>query len=137
MRVGLRRLRAAFSLFKECLEYKQSETVKAELKWLTEELGPARDMDVFVDETIEPMRRTRPRRRIASLVQTIRQKRGAGFDRARRAVDGERFRRLVLETGLSLADGEWGTKRGDRHAQASSKSWSSQRKSWPGGPKRL
>jgi triphosphatase len=40
MRVGLRRLRAAISLFAKLLGDQEPERVKSELKWLTGELVP-------------------------------------------------------------------------------------------------
>ena len=52
MRVGLRRLRAAISIFKGILQDRQSETIKAELKWLTEQLVVARDYDVFLEDSV-------------------------------------------------------------------------------------
>jgi inorganic triphosphatase YgiF len=55
MRVGLRRLRAAISLFSNLLGDQETEGVKAELKWLTGELAPARDLDVYVRNEIEPL----------------------------------------------------------------------------------
>ncbi|HEV3113868.1 MAG TPA: CHAD domain-containing protein [Candidatus Binataceae bacterium] len=54
MRVGLRRLRGAMALFKRPLGDKQSERIKSELKWLTGELAPARDLDVYERSKIEP-----------------------------------------------------------------------------------
>ena len=59
MRVGLRRLRAAISLFAKLLGDQETERVKSELKWLTGELAPARDLDVYVRNEIEPLRRRR------------------------------------------------------------------------------
>jgi hypothetical protein len=44
IRVGLR---AAISLFSDLLNDRQTEQVKRELKWLTGEFGPARELDVF------------------------------------------------------------------------------------------
>src|SRR5215469_14499843 len=49
MRVGLRRLRAAMSLFSALLRDPQTEAIKTELKWLAGELGPARELEVLVD----------------------------------------------------------------------------------------
>src|SRR5207244_2097330 len=46
MRVGLRRLRAVLSLFKQMLDDPESEGVKSELRWLSQALDPARDFDV-------------------------------------------------------------------------------------------
>src|SRR5262249_5405378 len=43
MRVGLRRLRAAMSLFAALLRDPQTAAIKNELKWLAGELGPARE----------------------------------------------------------------------------------------------
>jgi triphosphatase len=56
MRVGLRRLRAAMSLFSKLLGDQETERVKSELKWLTGELALARDLDVYVRKEIEPLR---------------------------------------------------------------------------------
>src|SRR5262249_45187208 len=54
MRVGLRRLRAEISLFSKLLSGVGTQKIKAQLKWLTGELAPARELDVFVTENIEP-----------------------------------------------------------------------------------
>jgi hypothetical protein len=61
MRVGLRRLRAAISLFSKLFGDKQTERIKSELNWLeTGELSPARDLDVYERGTVEPLRRAAP-----------------------------------------------------------------------------
>src|SRR5256885_2293248 len=43
MRIGARRLRAAISAFKEMIGGAETEEIKAELKWITDQLAPARD----------------------------------------------------------------------------------------------
>jgi CHAD domain-containing protein len=60
MRVGLRRFRAALSLFKELVEQPDVEHIKSELKWLTEQLGAARDLDVLLKEGVERLQRQEP-----------------------------------------------------------------------------
>jgi len=108
MRVGLRRLRAAISLFKTLLRGPETEAVKASLKWLTEELGPARDMDVLAGEAVAPMVKETPAPAAAKALQSdIEHRREAGFARAKRAVCGERYRRLVLDTVLWINGGKW------------------------------
>jgi triphosphatase len=47
MRIGLRRLRTAISVFKDVVAGSDRERIKTELKWITAELGPARDLDVL------------------------------------------------------------------------------------------
>jgi len=107
MRVGLRRLRAAMSVFRDLLRDSESETVKAELKWLTEQLGPARDFDVFVRESVAPLSGTSAEMEI--LQKDIERRRDEGFKRARAAVDSERYRRLTLTIAFWLANGGWST----------------------------
>lgn len=108
MRVGLRRLRAAISIFKDMLQDHQSQHIKAELKWLTEQLAPARDYDVFLGDSVEPMREAQPQHgQLAALHSALLKERAAGFTMARDAVVSERYRRLTLRTALWLADGDW------------------------------
>jgi triphosphatase len=108
MRVGLRRLRAAISLFKEVLRGPETEAIKASLKWLTEELGSARDMDVLAHEGISTMTKTTSVPAAAkALKDDVTARRDEGFERARRAVASERYRRVVVETVLWINGGKW------------------------------
>jgi inorganic triphosphatase YgiF len=52
MRVALRRLRSAFSLFRKILGRENSTALLVELGWLAGTLGKARDLDVFVTQTL-------------------------------------------------------------------------------------
>lgn len=54
-RVALRRLRAGISLFREVLRGPEISHLAAEAKWLSGELGPVRDCDVFIGEILEPV----------------------------------------------------------------------------------
>ena len=55
MRVALRRQRSAVSLFSKVLPKDGLSSLSRELKWLSSQLGPARDWDVFVIETMAPI----------------------------------------------------------------------------------
>ncbi len=108
MRVGLRRLRAALSLFKEVLRDGEVDGLKRELKWLTEELGTARDYDVFVSNALAPYRAKHSDWHELEILQhDLERPRRAGFASARAAVESERFRRLLLDCALWLLDGGW------------------------------
>lgn len=52
MRVALRRLRSALSLFKKVLGPKSIKPLLTELNWLSGKLGKARDLDVFITQTL-------------------------------------------------------------------------------------
>lgn len=51
-RVALRRLRAAFGLFRGAVHGPAVRALAAEAKWLARECGPARDLQVFLTETV-------------------------------------------------------------------------------------
>ena len=56
MRVGLRRMRAAMSLFADIIrDDAQTAKIKSQLKWLTEELGPARELEVLLKRVVAPL----------------------------------------------------------------------------------
>jgi triphosphatase len=98
MRVGLRRMRAAISLFGKILPAASTERIKAELKWLTSELAPAREIDIFIKERIRPMARTtKPHRGMAAIERQFAAKRATAFKQAQRALASSRFRRLLIE----------------------------------------
>ena len=60
MRIGLRRLRAAIAIFADVVGDETEKKIKAELKWITQELGPARDLDVFAADVLDPLRASHP-----------------------------------------------------------------------------
>ena len=108
MRVGLRRLRAAMSLFKQVLHHPETEAIKQELKWLTGELAPARELDVLIGDVLVPAKKRNVRKQgLVGLSRELERKRKAALGRATAAVDSARFRRLMLEVVAWLETGEW------------------------------
>jgi inorganic triphosphatase YgiF len=108
MRVGLRRLRAAMSLFAVLLRDQQRAVMKAELKWLAGELGPARELEVLVNRVAAPMKRQRRRwRGMPSLSRKLAERRDAALTRAQDGVKSGRFRALTLDVAAWLQAGLW------------------------------
>jgi CHAD domain-containing protein len=108
MRVGLRRLRAAISLFKEMLEDEQTARIKKELKWLTNELGPARQFQVFcTDVARSVLRAHRMGDGIDNFIDDLDRRFDEAKSRATGAVSSERFRRLLLDTAEWIQVGAW------------------------------
>ncbi|MCK1735862.1 CHAD domain-containing protein [Bradyrhizobium sp. 138] len=98
MRVGLRRLRAAISLFADVLPRASTARIKTELKWLTGELAPAREIDVFLTESIRPITEHGvPRRGARAIRKRFSGQRQAAFSRARDAIMSARYRRLLID----------------------------------------
>ncbi|MGF6306372.1 inorganic triphosphatase YgiF [Bradyrhizobium sp. i1.8.4] len=99
MRVGLRRLRAAISLFSKILTVASTEDIKTQLKWLTNALAPARELDVFVKEDIEPASHDALLRRSGKAIrQEFSGRRDRAFARARHAVSSQRYRSMLIDT---------------------------------------
>jgi CHAD domain-containing protein len=108
MRVGLRRLRAAISVFKEMLAGPETEALKRELKWLTGQLGRARDLDVLISKRVHPLRDTASIGADAGVLERdLDSQRKAGIAPARAAVDSDRYRTIGLAVALWLAHGTW------------------------------
>jgi len=107
MRVALRRLRSTFNVFAPVLPEAMAAPLAAELKWLAGALGPARDWDVFVAETLPPIHAEFGRHEALAAFgeQCARLRRAAGR-KAKRAVAAQRYQYLVLSlAGWLTAEG--------------------------------
>jgi triphosphatase len=110
MRIALRRLRAAISLFFDVVNDNRVETIKTELRWLGQEFGPARDLDSFLIEVLKPLRKQQPNEPgVVSISKMFRRERLKGYRRAQEAVQSARFRTLVLDTAEWIEAGPWST----------------------------
>ena len=108
MRVGLRKLRAAISIFAELLHDGQTERIESEVIWMTGELGPARDLDVYIKTRIEPLRKTRPRNRgLREFAGDLALQRRTAFEGMKHAIDSARYRSLILDILQWIEAGEW------------------------------
>src|SRR6516165_2552589 len=108
MRVALRRLRAAISLFSDMLTDPQTEALKSEFKWITDELGPAREFEILLKHVARPVADSeRDGRGTALASRELRRKREDALARARTAVESLRFRDLALDTAAWIETGDW------------------------------
>jgi triphosphatase len=109
LRVGVRRLRAAMSLFGDLFDDDpQLATIKDELRWLAGELGPARELDVLMKRVVTPVRKRHARwDGVPALTRDFTERREAALVRAQSAVKSARFRALTLEVAAWLETGAW------------------------------
>jgi triphosphatase len=108
MRIGLRRLRAAISIFDDVVADEEQEKIKAGLKWITKELGPARDLDVFAADVLKPQRDARPEdETLAAAHREVEDKRAVAYARAASAGRSPRFRDLVIDLVEWIEAGPW------------------------------
>jgi CHAD domain-containing protein len=110
MRIGLRRLRAALAIFDDIVADEQQGKMKAELKWVTQHLGPARDLDVFATDVLRPQREAKPGdEKIAAALRDIEEKRAAAYARVAESLRSERFRTIVIDVVEWVETGPWST----------------------------
>jgi triphosphatase len=108
MRVALRRLRSAISVFAPVLPRDSVFQLRAELKWLASRLGPARDWDVLLTQTLPPIQAEfGPHPGLERFAARCRTLRGGAAAGARRAVRSGRYQRLVSRLEAWLAQEEW------------------------------
>jgi inorganic triphosphatase YgiF len=108
MRVGVRRLRSAISLFKKSLPVLQRRSLQQELRWLARELGHARDLDVLIAETLDPLRQRFPDDRgIKHLTDVAGELRNEAYDALRITLDSRRYAELMLHVGSWITGRGW------------------------------
>jgi inorganic triphosphatase YgiF len=107
-RVAIRRLRGAFSMFKDVMVGKDVDAARRELKWLSDLLGEVRDLDVFLDSRMNQIALQHPG---VEGVQELMRGLEAMRERARRqledALHSERFRALLLKIARCAHNGQW------------------------------
>lgn len=101
MRVALRRLRSAMSLFAPVIAGDETEAMAAELRWISGLLGAARDLDVFVQKRLVSAEIS------PELWTQVLSLREGAFDEAIAALETERFRTLMISLIQWIATGQW------------------------------
>lgn len=108
LRVAVRRSRSALRLFRGTLSKRATRPLQSELRWLGDALGPARDWDVFCVETLAEIREALQDapglRRLGWEAELLRLH---AHQRARDALDSDRFSYLLMHLDRTVRGGEW------------------------------
>ena len=97
VRVSMRRLRAALSLFRPALSDRQFDNLRGELRWFTGQLGEARNLDVFL------LHKGLPK----PLRGAIKAEREEAYDRVLEAFRSKRLRLLLIDLVAWVELGRW------------------------------
>ena len=125
LRVAARRFRALLSTFKPLAGDSAARHVRAELKWLADQLGAARGLDVFIADVWRPAAESQAAetpaeaavgpaaedeaRTLAAFGKALLSAQTQAYAQAEAAVDSARFRALALEAAAWLEAGSWTT----------------------------
>lgn len=108
MRVAIRRLRAAMSVFGAAIDDKRRKEVAAGLRLVARSLSEARDLDVFIAGEIDPMRERRPEDSdAASLAAHFANEREAAYARATTAIGSAAHRLAIFDALAFVETGRW------------------------------
>jgi triphosphatase len=98
MRVALRRMRSAMAMFAAFMP--PADHLKEELRWLAGTLGAARDLDVFLEETLPPLQVALDHPGLEQLANRARKQADIARQEVRIALESQRYQRLLLELGV-------------------------------------
>ncbi len=108
MRVALRRLRSAFTLFGGVLPVMQAGWLRQEARWAASALGAARNWDVFLEEVLVPLEERRPGdASLAALREQCERARARNYESAREAIRSPRYTTFVLNFSRWLDEAAW------------------------------
>lgn len=116
MRVALRRLRSALSLFRPFVPRDQYAWMVGEVRWLGRTFGPARDWDVFLTELYAPVREGLGGADglahslvddLEALEAAVRTRREQAYDKVRETILSQRYTDFQLKLGAWLEAKGW------------------------------
>jgi len=108
MRVALRRLRAALSLFKKVVIDDRRDQIDGALRTLVHQLNAARDTDQFLAKVAHPVSAEHQGEPgLRKLVGHFEKRRDQAFAEARQAIDSDEFRDLIGEIREWVRGGQW------------------------------
>lgn len=108
MRVSLRRMRTAISILQRQIGSPTLTLLGAEAKWLASALGPVRNWDVLVVDTIADIEKRCPdEKAFAALCASINPRREEGYVHLRELFAGSRYNRFVLTLGRTIERRAW------------------------------
>jgi CHAD domain-containing protein len=107
-RVALRRLRSALSVFKEVIADDEIADLKGRLRTISQDLGGARDLDVFLAKLNQPDGSlARPDVEDRELLERTRKDREDAYSRVIAALQDQRFHSLMFDVIAWIETGPW------------------------------
>ncbi|WP_353571582.1 CHAD domain-containing protein [Candidatus Albibeggiatoa sp. nov. BB20] len=108
MRIALRRLRSAFSLYKTLLPANTNKWLRDEIKWISNVLGVARDWDVFALtlQTAQKVNSHQPEQ-LNPILKKVRALQKHAYINVREAMRSPRYTCLLLTLGQWLTAQTW------------------------------
>jgi triphosphatase len=107
MRVALRRLRTICALFRRDIPSPAFQTVNSEARWLMQQLGPARDWDVFAETTVTRLVAAAPDVDFGGLREAVERQRKSSYAALQTVLVDPRCNRFLLSLGQLVERRGW------------------------------
>jgi inorganic triphosphatase YgiF len=107
-RVALRRLRAIVSAYRDLVDDDVQAMISIDLRWMQRQFGPARDLDVLIAETLQPIHnRLRAQPAFDQLLETAETARAEARRAAHLAIENPRYVSMLIQLYRQLHSGDW------------------------------
>jgi triphosphatase len=107
IRLALRRLRTICALFRRDIPSPAFQALNGEAKWLMQQLGPARDWDVFVETTVTRLATAAPDIDLDSLREAVERQRKSSYAALQTVLADPRCSRFLLSLGQLVERRGW------------------------------
>jgi inorganic triphosphatase YgiF len=108
MRVASRRMRSCLQLYRPLIPTAVSAEASSNIRRVTDALGPARDWDVFIEETLLPLRQEFPQHQsLQAMLHAAGEKREIAYLDAASFIESRDYTRLLLDLSLWLEQRAW------------------------------
>ncbi|MGN7611485.1 CHAD domain-containing protein [Magnetococcales bacterium HHB-1] len=108
MRVAIRRIRSSFGVFRRAVPRELAQPMAVEWKWAASEMGNARDVDVFITETLDVISgKVGPKAGEQKLRKLAEDYQANAYKKVRAMIDSGRYKKLN-SAFVPWAKGKWG-----------------------------
>ncbi len=107
MRLALRRLRTICALFRRDIPSPSFQAINSEARWLMQQLGPAREWDVFAETTITRLVAAAPDVDLSGLRDAVEQQRKSSYGTFQTVLADPRCSRFLLSLGHLVERRGW------------------------------
>ena len=107
MRLALRRLRTICALFRRDIPSPSFQAINSEARWLMQQLGPAREWDVFAETTVTRLVAAAPDIDLGGLREAVERQRKSSYGALQTVLADPRYSRFLLSLGHLVERRGW------------------------------
>ena len=108
VRVSFRRLRSAVSIFRKAIPREITDPWNEEMRWIASGFGPARDLDVFIDESLDAMAGKLPSMVGEQKLRKLALKhQEAAYAEVKTLMDSDRYKQFIANFDQWIKDFGW------------------------------